>query len=187
LIFGLGRGRLQIEERQTMSRYYRIQPTGLEISGHRSQTSLDETPYGIDAFTGPNDVIGSDSWIARTATDEVLIIEAEGHWDNGDVEGVRIDPETATIVRRIPVGDWLTWLTEQTQVAEQIVSRAVDAAGQAGGLDEVLAIAAKGAGDMTFSDEDLQILIAHYGTAAAALYAIHLEAKRRITAFEVAS
>ena len=63
--------------------------------------------------------------------------------------------------------------------ADQIVRAAVDAAGQAGGLDEVLAIAAKGPGAMTFSDEDMTILVEEYGTPAAALYAIQLEAQRR--------
>ena len=66
--------------------------------------------------------------------------------------------------------------------AEQIVSRAIDAAGQAGGIDEVQAIAAKGPGTMTFSEDDMAVLIAEYGTAGDALYAIQLEAQRRVSA-----
>jgi len=66
--------------------------------------------------------------------------------------------------------------------AEQIVSSAVDAAGQAGGIAEVSAIAAKGPGEMTFSDEDMATLVEEYGTPADAMYAIQFEAQRRVSA-----
>ena len=66
--------------------------------------------------------------------------------------------------------------------AEQIVRAAIDAAGQAGGIDEVEAIAAKGPGEMEFSDEDMATLVDEYGTPADALYAIQLEAQRRLSA-----
>lgn len=66
--------------------------------------------------------------------------------------------------------------------AEQIVRAAVDAAGSADGLDEVSAIAAKGAGSMTFTDADMSVLVAEYGSPADALYAIQLEAQRRMSA-----
>lgn len=65
--------------------------------------------------------------------------------------------------------------------ADQIVRAAVDAAGQAGGLDEVQRIAAKGPGDMTFSDEDMAVLIEEYGTTGDALYAIQREAQQRVS------
>ena len=66
--------------------------------------------------------------------------------------------------------------------AAQIVRAAVDAAGQAGGLDEVSAIAAKGPGDMTFSAEDMAVLVEEYGTPGDAMHAIQLEAQRRASA-----
>lgn len=66
--------------------------------------------------------------------------------------------------------------------AEQIVRAAVDAAGQAGGLEEVEAIAAKGPGDMEFSEADMALLVAEYGTPGDALYAIQSEAQRRVSA-----
>jgi hypothetical protein len=65
--------------------------------------------------------------------------------------------------------------------AEQIVHAAIDAAGAAGGVDEVAAIAAKGVGAMTFTDADMVTLLAEYGTPGDALYAIQLEAQRRIS------
>jgi len=68
------------------------------------------------------------------------------------------------------------------KTADQIVQAAVDAAGQAGGRVEVEAIAAKGPGAMTFSDEDMDILVEEYGSPRDALYAIQLEAQRRVSA-----
>lgn len=68
--------------------------------------------------------------------------------------------------------------------ANQIVTRAIDAAGSAGGLEEVEAIAAKGPCDMTFTDEEMGCLCEAYGTPADALYAIQLEAQRRVSAIE---
>jgi hypothetical protein len=66
--------------------------------------------------------------------------------------------------------------------AEQIVKSAVDAAGQAGGIDEVSAIAAKGPGSMVFSAKDMAILIVAYGSVGDAMYAIQLEAQNRVSA-----
>ena len=67
--------------------------------------------------------------------------------------------------------------------AYQIVRAAVDAAGQAGGRDEVEAIAARGAGAMAFSDEDWAVLLDAHGSPADVLYAVQLEAQRRVSAF----
>lgn len=64
--------------------------------------------------------------------------------------------------------------------AEDIVRRAIDAAGQAGGIDEVAAIAEKGSGEMVFSAEDMATLVEAYGSPADAMYAIQLEAQRRM-------
>jgi hypothetical protein len=65
--------------------------------------------------------------------------------------------------------------------ADQVVSRAIDAAGQAGGRDEVEAIAAKGPGHMAFSEEEMVVLVEAYGSPGEALYAIQLEAQRRVS------
>jgi hypothetical protein len=65
--------------------------------------------------------------------------------------------------------------------AVEIVTGAIDAAGQAGGICEVEAIAAKGPGAMTLSDEDMAALVEAYGSPGEALYAIQLEAQRRVS------
>jgi hypothetical protein len=71
---------------------------------------------------------------------------------------------------------------DETMTADQIVRAAVDAAGRAGGLEEVEAIAARGPGAMTFSDDDMAVLVEEYGSPGDALYAIQLEAQRRVSA-----
>jgi hypothetical protein len=65
--------------------------------------------------------------------------------------------------------------------AFEIVTRAIEAAGEAGGIAEVEAIAAKGPGAMTFSDEDAAILIEAYGSPGDAMHAIQLEAQRQVS------
>lgn len=65
--------------------------------------------------------------------------------------------------------------------AHQIIERAIDAAGEAGGYDEVKAIAERGPGAMTFSNEDMAAMVEEYGSPGDALYAIQLEAQRRIS------
>jgi hypothetical protein len=65
--------------------------------------------------------------------------------------------------------------------AIDIVTRAIEAAGQAGGSAEIAAIAANGPGSMTFSDEDMATLLAAYGSPGDVLYAIQLEAQRQVS------
>jgi malonyl CoA-acyl carrier protein transacylase len=68
-----------------------------------------------------------------------------------------------------------------TMTAQEIVKSAIDAAGAAGGIYEVLAIAVRGPGNMVFSEDDIVTLVEAYGTLADALYAIQLEAQRRVS------
>jgi len=85
-------------------RYYRVQPAGLEIQGHRSEASVDDDePEGIDVFLCARGLFRMRLDEREVYGDEVLVIEGGEWWDNEDVEGGRIDPEEATIVRR------LTW------------------------------------------------------------------------------
>ena len=64
--------------------------------------------------------------------------------------------------------------------AVEIVTRAIEAAGQAGGSAEILDIAANGPGAMTFSEKDMSVLLEAYGSPGDALYAIQLEAQRQV-------
>ena len=88
-----------------MTLYYRIQPAGLDISGHRSEASDDTLPVGIDVFRSAIDTLCTDVG-AQVYGNEVLVIDAAEHWDNGDVEGVRIDPSSARVVARFSFAQW---------------------------------------------------------------------------------
>ncbi len=82
-----------------MARYFRIQPAGLGLAGHYSETSNDELSDGLHVFDSPMGVVSTDV-PAHVYGDEVVVIEAADEWPNDDVEGVCIDPETAQIVAR---------------------------------------------------------------------------------------
>jgi hypothetical protein len=86
------------------TRYYRIQPAGLPLVGHRSESS-DGIRDGVDVFESADRTFRTDA-PRKFYGDEVLVIEASEDWPNGDVEGVRIDPATATIVERVSWADW---------------------------------------------------------------------------------
>jgi hypothetical protein len=89
-----------------MARYYRIQPSGLSLA-HRSEDSAGER-LGLHVFEYAVDTFRLDGPVSFYG-DEVIVIEANGHSANGDVEGVAIDGAAAQIVARYP---W--WLWEQT-------------------------------------------------------------------------
>ena len=92
------------------TRYYRIQPAGLGID-HRSETSDGSLSVGLHVFQYAGAVACIDGPLSYYG-DEVVEIEAPGHWDNGDVEGVEIDPSEATILRRWSAQEFLDWLRE---------------------------------------------------------------------------
>lgn len=86
-----------------MARYYRIQPAGLGLTGHRSETSSGELADGLHVFASACEAVNPDVGQLHRAEylgDEVVELEAPAHWDNGDVEGVCVDPSDARIVRR---------------------------------------------------------------------------------------
>lgn len=88
--------------------YYRIQPAGKEIKGYCSQTSAGEIADGLHAFKYPYETYhtfqGFAAW--EDYGDEIVVVEAEDDWNNEDVEGVCIDPETAKIVARYSTSEW---------------------------------------------------------------------------------
>jgi len=88
--------------RRKMDTFYRVQPAGLGLD-HHSASSRDiaedtETP-GVDVFLSAWQVWNTDGFLADYG-DEVIEIEAPKSWDNGDVEGVRVEPSQARITRR---------------------------------------------------------------------------------------
>ena len=65
--------------------------------------------------------------------------------------------------------------------AFEIVTRAIEAAGAAGGAAEVQAIAAKGPGAMAFSEKDMKVLIEAFGSPGESMHEIQLEAQRQVS------
>jgi len=103
--------------------YYRIQPAGLDVSDHASESS-DGVIAGVDVFTQAQNVLNPDAPV-RFYGDEVLILRADEHWSNGDVEGVRIDGRAATVIQRLP---WSAFaeLCESTGLQSDELDDAVD-------------------------------------------------------------
>lgn len=92
-----------------MPLYYRIQPAGLSIAGHRSETSAGNRPHGIDVFDSALGTLHAD--VGHSAYgDELIVIAGGPSWPNHDVEGVRIDPEEASIIARFSWPSWIALL-----------------------------------------------------------------------------
>lgn len=83
--------------------YYRVQPVGLGL-GHCSESSNGETA-DLHVFATAGEVFHLDAAVSladvrRVYGGEVVEIAAPESWNNGDVEGVAIDPAAGRIVRR---------------------------------------------------------------------------------------
>jgi hypothetical protein len=85
--------------------YFRMQPSAMPLQGHRSEASDESHPPGIDVFTSVYEVFNPDAGFGAYGN-EVLVIEAPSSWPNHDVEGVRIDPRSARILRRYSLQQW---------------------------------------------------------------------------------
>lgn len=85
------------------STYYRIQPSGMGLD-HTSETS-NGTTTGLHVFETPSHVFGSEGH-PHDYGDEVVEIESPNHKNNGDVEGVEIDPSKSRITRRWSTKDF---------------------------------------------------------------------------------
>src|SRR5690606_8688415 len=87
-----------------MYRFFRIQPAGLELD-HRSETSNGELADGLHVFELAHQVAAPDV-PAENYGDEVVVLEADAWWPNGDVEGVCVDGSKARIVARVPLAEF---------------------------------------------------------------------------------
>lgn len=92
-----------------MAIYYRIQPAGLGID-HASEDSAGDRA-SLHVLTSPSSVFNMDLE-PEGYGDEVVVIEADRHWDNGDVEGVAIDGRRARVVGRIPIDEYREFAEE---------------------------------------------------------------------------
>lgn len=90
--------------------YFRIQPKGLGIAGHLSESS-DGSKENLHVFTEPWQVLATDV-SPKTYGDEVVVISGGEYVDNGDVEGVGIDPSGASIVARFSYSEWVAKIAQ---------------------------------------------------------------------------
>jgi len=90
-----------------MSRFYRVQPKGLSLVGHRSR--LGASPVeGVFAFEDPDTLFGTYSWIhisKKLPNYEMIEFEGLVVERPSDSEGVVVDPLRE--IRRTPMVEWL--------------------------------------------------------------------------------
>lgn len=91
-----------------MSIYFRIQPSSLNINGHFSECSDGSVADGLHVFSQPHETFYAiwNNGLIEAYGDEILVIEASESWDNGDLEGVCIDPDDAKIIKRYSWSEW---------------------------------------------------------------------------------
>lgn len=78
-------------------KFYRIQPAGLSLN-HKSEDSSGESLH-LHVFDSIEATLNCEG-VPSEYGDEVVEIEADNSWDNGDVEGVAINGHKAVIVNR---------------------------------------------------------------------------------------
>lgn len=92
-------------------RFWRVQPHGLDIR-HYSETSNEKQAGGLHVLDDWRQVLNLDIGqslrsVKRAYGNEIIEIESPLSWENGDVEGVSIDPLQSRIVARYTWAQWL--------------------------------------------------------------------------------
>jgi hypothetical protein len=90
-----------------MPRFYRVQPKGLSLFGHRSKLGADPV-VGVFAFEHPDTLFGTYSWIhISKQLPKYEMVEFEGRLleSPADSEGVVVEPLRE--IRRSPMLEWL--------------------------------------------------------------------------------
>lgn len=88
---------------------YRVQPVGLELAAHRSQTSNDNSDRGVHVFGSISELCGGvRGWLKESWQPEIVEIECESQSlaDNGDYEGYVLAGNKGAIVARKSFADW---------------------------------------------------------------------------------
>ena len=89
---------------------YRVQPKDMDIAGHASMTTNDESdPHGVHVFGTLSEARKAPkSWISQDWEPELITIEVptKALRDNGDYEGYAIDPKKGKIVHRESFKSW---------------------------------------------------------------------------------
>lgn len=93
---------------------YRVQPIGLPIAGHYSETSFGEKECGCRVFVTLADLArGVTGWTNDGSTPEIVTIECDEadiydneDYDNEDYEGVVLVGSAGLIIHRRPFPSW---------------------------------------------------------------------------------
>ena len=101
-----------------MSRFYRVQPIGMRLIGHRSK--LGTTPVGgVFAYEDPSTMFGTYSWIyisKRLPKYEMIEFEGRIVERPADSEGVVVTP-----IREISRTPMLQWLAQSGYVSGVVI------------------------------------------------------------------
>lgn len=92
-----------------MATCYRVQPIGMELGSHRSETSNDEPDRGVHVFGSISELCGGvQGWMRQAWQPEIVVIECEQKAlaDNGDYEGFVLVGNKGMIVSRKAFADW---------------------------------------------------------------------------------
>lgn len=103
-------------------RVFRIQPAGMDLN-HQSEDSNGECLH-LHVFPSAYAAIHCEE-CPTCYGDEVVEIEVDRTWDNGDVEGVACNGANAVIVRRFTLNDFAKFAVPEVAelVAEEIECR----------------------------------------------------------------
>jgi hypothetical protein len=88
---------------------YRVQPKGLELGSHRSETSCGDLDRGVHVCYSLEELQGAvNGWCEQDYTPEIVVIECDRKdvRENGDYEGSVLVGNAGKIVARKPFDCW---------------------------------------------------------------------------------
>ena len=88
---------------------YRIQPAGLDLGNHRSETSNENLDCGVHVCCSLEELQSAiNGWCEFDWKPELVVIECENSAirDNGDFEGFVLIANAGQIVKRVGFADW---------------------------------------------------------------------------------
>jgi len=92
---------------------YRVQPAGLKLGKHRSETSAGNLDHGVHVFGSLEELYNAvRGWVSEESTPEIVTIQTTNEYveDNGDYEGYVLIGNKGKIVERRTFADWDTML-----------------------------------------------------------------------------
>jgi len=90
-------------------RVYRVQPIGLDLDSHRSETSNGELDRGVHVCHSIEELQGAvNGWCSQDYVPEVVVIQCSENdvQENGDYEGSVLVGNNGEIVNRVRFESW---------------------------------------------------------------------------------